>query len=102
MDKLQTMFRESDEDVTSEFNNRFLEIKEGLQNKIPLHRLYTLQNNLIKDIQEFKYEKERQSLISALRDSGIKLDARTLKIMQSLIEMSSHSNLTIDDININE
>ena len=102
MDKLQTMFWESDEDVTSEFNNRFLEIKEGLQNKIPLHRLYTLQNNLIKDIQEFKYEKERQSLISALRDSGIKLDARTLKIMQSLIEMSSHSNLTIDDININE
>lgn len=44
----------------------------------------------------------KRSDISALRDSGIKLDARTLKIMQSLIEMSSHSNLTIDDININE
>lgn len=61
-----------------------------------------MKESLVNDIIDFKGKERKKILAEALQLANIPITKETLKVMEELVEASSHSNMTIDEIEYND
>lgn len=90
------------EEIIHAFKDRIYQFENAIKNKIPLNEIHSMKESLVNDIVDFKDKERKKILAEALQLADIPITKETLKVMEELVEASSHSNMTIDEIEYND